>query len=185
MTSYIKTIKDEFYKTVQYKESRYKFILASISLFLVSCFGWYGNQDDVFPQSNNFVPVIMDRTDFETSVALLPPKNIVNSGKIYIQQDYLFINEVNEGFHVFNYSNPSNPIPIAYIKTVGATDIALRNNTLYINQAVDLLTLKYNDENNTIEVTNRNRNVFPQKISPEGFSSSVANNEIIVNWVEN
>lgn len=159
--------------------------LAFLSLFLVSCFGWYGNQDDVFPQSNNFVPVIMDRTDFENSVALLPPKNIINSGKIYIQQDYLFINEVNEGFHIFNYSNPSNPIPIAYIKTVGATDIAIRNNTLYINQAVDLLTLKYNDENNTIEVTNRNRNVFPQKISPEGFSSSVANNEIIVNWVQN
>lgn len=160
-------------------------LLIFASSLFSGCFGWRGNEDDGFPQPNNFVPVIMNRNAFENSVQLLPPRNVTNSGKIYIHQDYLFINEVNEGFHIYNYSNPSNPVAIAYLKTVGATDLAIRNNTLYINQAVDLLTLKYDSTDNVIEVTHRNENVFPQKISPQGFSSSVGNNEIIVNWVQN
>ena len=161
------------------------FFLLFVSLLFTGCFGWYNNDDDFLPDPNNFTPVIMERAVFENSVALLPPKNIINAGKIYIRNNYLFINEVNEGFHIYNYSTPSNPLPIAYLKTPGATDLAIRNNTLYINQAVDLLTLNYNSESNTIETSYRNRNVFPQKISPDGFSSSVANNEIIVNWVQN
>ena len=37
------------------------------------------------------------------------------TGKIYIYNDYLFINEPNEGIHIYNNVNPSAPVNIAFV----------------------------------------------------------------------
>ncbi len=116
---------------------------------------------------------------------LLPNQNLVKSGKIYIKDDLMLLNDLNKGFHVYNYSNPENPVKIAFIEIPGATDVAIRNSTIYINQAVDLVTLNYNSNTNTLNVLSRNRNIFPQKRSPDGFVGNYAENQIIVNWILN
>jgi hypothetical protein len=157
-----------------------------LTILLAGCFGWGGNNVDDFPsQQSNYIPVIMQRVNFENAVGTIPTQNIVNSGKIYIFENLLFITEVNDGFHVFNYIDPTNPIPLNYIKAPGATDLAIRNSLLYINQATDLLTLKYNYQTNSFDFITRNLNVFPQKISPDGFYTSLNTNEIVVNWIPN
>ncbi|MDR6967173.1 hypothetical protein J2X31_001180 [Flavobacterium arsenatis] len=160
------------------------FTLFSLLIFTVvlnSC--WTPRQDDDFvPIPNNYTPVIISRTELENSVEALPPQNVIQSGKIYIKDNFMFINEVNKGFHVYNYSNPQDPVKIGFIKIPGATDLAIRNNIIYINQAVDLVTLTYNQTNNSISVSNRNRNVFPTKVSPQGFEANVNENMIVIGW---
>lgn len=157
------------------------FSVLTFTVVLNSC--WTPRQDDdVEPTQNNYTPVIISRTELENSVQALPPQNIIQSGKIYIKDNYMFINEVNKGFHVYNYDNPQNPIKIGFIQIPGATDLAIRNNIIYINQAVDLVTLSYNDNNNTISVTDRNRNVFPTKVSPQGFTAGASENMIVIDW---
>ncbi|MFY0483560.1 hypothetical protein ACI6PS_13260 [Flavobacterium sp. PLA-1-15] len=161
--------------------------LVSLTFFLNGCFGPQSNDDDFVnnePIVNQlFEPIIVTRAEFESSVATLPPQNIVKSGKIYIHENLMFINDVNKGFHVYNYSNPQDPIKIAFIKIPGATDLAIRNNSIYINQAVDLVTFAYNSESNTISITNRNRNVFPQKNPPTGVPAYPEEDEIIIDWI--
>ncbi len=134
---------------------------------------------------NPYTPVTLDRTTFENSVESQPARTIVHSGKIYINGDLTFINEKNTGFHIYRYSDPENPVNIGFIQILGATDLAVRNGNIYINQAVDLVTLTYNETNNSITVKHRNRNVFPQKPAPNGFAGYVAENQIIVNWLPN
>jgi len=146
-----------------------------------SCF--YNNGPDRFP--DNYKPVIMERAAFENSIALLPPRNVIKAGKIYIKDNYAFVNDENEGFHIYNYSNPATPIAINFLKIPGATDVSIRNNILYINQAVDLVTLNYNPNSNNYSFKHRNKNVFPQKLSPEGSIAQTNENQIVVKWISN
>ena len=94
----------------------------------------------------------------------------------------MFVNDVNKGFHIYDYSNPKNPIRTNFINVPGATDLAIKGNTIYINQAVDLVTATFNPATKIFTVTNRNRNVFPQKQAPNGFQGYTKENEIIIDW---
>ncbi len=153
-----------------------------MSQLFISCI--FNIQPNDF-QSTNYEPVYITRAQLENSVVLENPKTTIKSGKIYIKDDIMFVNDVNKGFQIYNYSNATNPVAIGYINFPGATDLAIRNNILYVNQAVDLVSVNYNFANNTIAVTNRIKNAFPQKLSPQGFSGNPTNDQIIINWIPN
>jgi len=153
-----------------------------LPLLLTGCWGYNNSDDDlVFVEPVNYTPVTMTRQAMEASVELMAPTSVVKSGKIYIKDNLLFVNDVNRGFHIYKYNDPSNPVEIAFLQAAGATDLAMRGTTLYINQATDLLTLVY--DNNTIYFIKRNMNVFPQKTAPDGSLGYAADNEIITDWV--
>ena len=120
----------------------------------------------------------------ENSIKLEPPRDIVNSGKIYVKDNPLFINEKNEGFHIYDNLDPKNPTPLHFLAIPGSSDLAIRDTFFYINQAVDLVTLSLDMNTKKISITGRTQNVFPGIISPDGvdFGSSI-NNEIVTNWV--
>ncbi len=153
-------------------------------LFLSSCWLTDVNEPNPNPQQN-FTAQIMERAEFEAAVQIGPPREIVKAGKIYVKQEFLFVNDVNKGFHVFEYSNPQTPVPIAFIAIPGATDLAIRADVLYINQAVDLVAIRYNSLSNTITITKRNKNVFPQKVAPDFSYASISENQIITDWIPN
>lgn len=158
-------------------------LLLLVPALFSSCIFSNGSGDDELPLPENYyAPVVMPRAEFENAVTLLENQEISKSGKIYIKGNFLFINEFRKGFHVFNYSDATNPQPIAFIKIPGATDLAVRNDKIYINQAVDLVTLRYNSETNTLSVLNRSRNVFPPMISPDGWLGNSSPDEIIVDY---
>lgn len=160
-------------------------LLLLFPVMFVSCIFPNGNDDDVIPMpQSSYEPVVMSRTEFESAVALLPNQEISKSGKIYIKGNFLFINEFRKGFHVFNYSDATNPQLIAFIKIPGATDLAVRNDKIYINQAVDLVTLQYDNVSNTISVLSRNRNIFPPMPSPDGWPGSSSPDEIIIDYTQ-
>jgi hypothetical protein len=159
-------------------------LLIILYFFLQSCI-WGGSDDPPQVFVNPYTPVILDRTAFENSVESQPARTVTYSGKIYIKDNLMFINEKNIGFHVYQYSDPENPVNIGFIQIKGATDLAIRNGNIYINQAVDLVTLTYNEADNSIIVKHRNKNVFPQKVSPNGFIANTSENQIIVNWTLN
>ena len=124
----------------------------------------------------------MKRSDFENSIKFEAPKSILKSGKIYIKDEIMYLNDVNKGFQIYNYSNPNNPVKIGYINIPGATDVAIRNNILYVNQATDLVTLNYNTSANSVTVTNRIKNAFPPKVSPDGFMAKEKQNQVVIDW---
>lgn len=168
------------FKPKKMKKS-FPFLVLIICQFFSSCIFPNGENDI----NNDFKPLYLTRTQLENSVLIKNPKSSIKAGKIYIKDDLMFVNDVNRGFQVYDYSNPENPIAISYINFPGATDMAIRNNIIYVNQAVDLVSVSYNVSNNSILVTNRIRNSFPQKISPQGFEGNGTENKIIIDWIEN
>jgi len=162
-----------------------KIFILFICITLQSCF-YNQSDDDVVPPpfTGNYEPVIMNRADFEASVAYQSaPQTIENSGKIYVKGDYIYVNEVNKGFHIIDNSNPSNPSNIGFIKVLGSSDLSIKSDVFYANTATDLIAFRLNEINDSITVTKRIAEVFPQIWSPEGFTyHDLQDNEIIVDW---
>lgn len=131
---------------------------------------------------SRYEPAVLSRADLEESVKLLPPKPIVNSGKIYVLNSLLFVNEKDEGFHVFQNEDPSNPTPLNFIEIPGSTDVSIRNGIYYVNQAVDLIAISFEARQSELNVSKRIREVFPVKISPDGYYPNVAQDSVVVGW---
>lgn len=154
--------------------------LLLFSFLLVSC--WPTTERGENRNWQQYNPVIIDRSQLENSIAFQNAQPILKSGKIYIKDNLMFVNDVNKGFHIYDYSNPKNPIRTNFINVPGATDLAIKGNTIYINQAVDLVTATYNPQSKKFTVTNRNRNVFPQKQAPNGQFGYTKDNQVIIDW---
>lgn len=164
------------------KKPTNKIILSILILSLYSCFPWGTNDDDVAP-TQTYEAITMQRAEFENSTDLFPPKPIENSGKIYVKGDYLFINEPNKGFHIYDNSYPSSPVNLAFLKVLGSSDMSIKGDILYINNATDLIAIKPNFSENSIEITKRIVNTFPELVAPDNFSIyNTQENEIIIDW---
>jgi len=157
-----------------------KKILILVLLFsLQSCFfSWMEPVDNY----SEYEPVLMERANFETSISLQNSRTIDNAGKIYVYNNYLFINEKNLGFHVFNNQNPESPVALKFITSPGATDMAIKNNVVYINQATDLVAVELSTTIQSLNVSKRIENIFPEMISPDGFYFGTPEGKVIVNW---
>ncbi len=156
----------------------------SLLLFLQSC--WYTNDDDDYPgMRSGYEPITQSRNDFEKSISILGERPVINSGKIYVKDDLIYLNELGEGFHIIDNSDPTQPNPVAFLKIPLATDLAIRNNILYVHHAVDLVAFSYSLNSNTLNIVHRERNVFPELRSPEGLEPSFYNvpeNEIVIGY---
>jgi hypothetical protein len=161
-------------------------ILILLSFLLQSCFVPADDDGDFEPQFfGNYEPVVMKRAEFENSTKYQNiPRPIVDSGKIYVKGNYIYINEVNRGFHVFDNSDPSNPHAIGFIKILGSSDLSIKEDVFYVNNATDLIAFTLNENEPSLTITKRIQNVFPQIWSPEGLSFyDLQADEVVVDWL--
>jgi len=142
-------------------------------------------------REGSYRPRLLERVDLERSIYMLSPQTIISSGKIYTYGNYLFIVEKYKGIHVFDNSNKSAPINLKFINIPGAIDIAIKGSYMYVDNAVDLITLDLSDVNN-VQVVSRLRDVFPELLPPDlSYIPAKYNkynrpeNTIIVEWVQN
>ena len=97
--------------------------------------------------------------ELRTSVKTLPAQDLENPGKIYVKDNYLFINEVKKGIHIIDNSNPALPKPISFIQILGNVDIAVKGNILYADSYTDFVVLDISNPNAVKEIS-RTKEVF-------------------------
>ncbi|MGH1336468.1 MAG: LVIVD repeat-containing protein [Aureispira sp.] len=107
-----------------------------------------------------YEPVYKTLAEIRVAPTVEGPRDLKDPGKIYLYGTTLLINERSEGVHVVDNSNPSAPIRTAFIKIPGNVDIAMRGNTLYADNYIDLLAIDISDIQN-IRVTKRVEDAFP------------------------
>ncbi len=105
-------------------------------------------------------PEYMSYTEFRSAVKQSPVRTLKNTGKMYFYNNYIFINELLEGVHVIDNSDPRNPQVLTFIEIPGNVDIVIKNDRLYADSYIDLVVLNISDLNNITAVT-RIENVFP------------------------
>lgn len=88
-----------------------------------------------------YIPIQLTLSDLRQPISSGSPQTLVNPGKLYIKDQYVFIVEVKKGIHVFDNSNPSNPRAISFLPIPGNVDIAVRDNILYADSYMDLVAL--------------------------------------------
>ncbi|MGO2358455.1 hypothetical protein [Mesonia sp.] len=152
-----------------------KYLLFSLVIIsLQSCFNW-GGDDDIYVYESQYEPITQARAAFEEEIDLQSTRPISNAGKVYVKEQYILINESEEGFHLYNNINPETPEAIAYLKVPGATDLAIRGNIIFVHHLVDLVAIDFNFYTQTIQGMTRSSNVFPRLNSPDGFRADFFN----------
>lgn len=129
------------------------------------------------------VPVYKSLEEIRTPITVSEAKMMDNIGKIYYYNDYLLINEIREGIHVINNSDPRNPQKVAFINIQGNIDLAVKQNILYADSYIDLLAIDIsNIENPTL--VSRLENVFPSVHEQDGKFLVAQKGEMVTEKVD-
>jgi hypothetical protein len=126
------------------------------------------------------------RTEASAVITLSDPLPVNEPGKIYEYGAYLFVNEINKGIHVFDNTDPQQPVALAFLNILGNTEMAIKNNILYANYlgnivAVDLKDLTHVETLASLPLQTFNGGVLP----PKGYYFECIAREkgVVVNWV--
>ena len=161
-----------------------------LSILVLSLFFFSGCQKDgcqKIIEQEGYKPVYMSFEEFRSSVKTVAPQPIHNPGKIYKKDAYLLINEKNQGIHIVDNSQPSNPQKLSFIKIPGNIDISVKGDVLYADSFIDLLTLDISDPTN-VKVLDRKKDVFgynPHQFTPyEGpYSTKIDRDKgVVIDW---
>jgi hypothetical protein len=102
------------------------------------------------------VPVAHPFSEFRNSVRSLPARDIQNPGKVVVSGKYLFVNEIKQGIHLIDNSDPTNPIPVSFIQIPGNGDFTVSENIIYADSYCDLISLDITDPGNVKEIGRSN-----------------------------
>lgn len=116
-----------------------------------------------------YTPVLMVKSSLAKSISIKAPKAIESAAKIYYKDNYIYISERLKGVHIIDNANRSNPVKKFFIDIPGCVDMAIRNNVLYVDNAIDLVAIDLTEaEGGSLQVLKRIENVFPEVLPPDG-----------------
>ena len=137
-------------------KSKLFLILIAACFTFISC----DNKDGEYITVKVATPEYMTLEALRSSVEITSPIPIVESGKIYVYNDMVLVNDVDKGIHIIDNSNPENPQKVACIKIKANKDMEIKGDYLYADSLMDLVVFDISDLNNIKEVT-RLKDVFP------------------------
>ncbi len=118
-------------------------------------------------------------------ISTLYERKLEKPGRIYLYQNKLLVNEKGEGIHVYNVNNWNSPIYEKFIVIRGNTDMAIRNDYLYVNNINDLVILDLSDNVKEVgrikAMFSLNSLDYPQNYS--GYFECVDKNKgMVIGW---
>jgi len=163
-------------------KSQYRLIKSLVIIALISVV-FFGCDDncEVTRTYTYYEPVYTTFDELRSSVQTVPAEPISTQGKIFMKGNYIFINEPNEGVHVIDNTDPTNPQNISFIEVPGSFDIVVKENLLYSDSYIDLVIIDISDVSNAIEV-GRVKDLFSHYNSYGFYADPSAG--IVTDWVE-
>jgi hypothetical protein len=149
-------------------------VLCFVAFFLQGCL-----KDKVSHTYTIVRPIYETKEVVKANIKSNPAKTIGTPGKIYLYDNYVFLNELDKGVHVIDNSNPTHPVMKAFIDIPGNQDIAVKGNTLYADMYGSLVTIDISDPLNA-RLLKELPNVFPERNYFGGMTTT--SNMVIVGW---
>jgi hypothetical protein len=131
-------------------------LLALFGLLFSACLEDKCESTSTYTQWN---PVYKTDAELKTPPQYQAARPLKNTGKIYFYDKYILVNELKQGIHVIDNTNPAAPQNVGFISIGGNVDIAVQGNFLYADNYMDLITLDISTITNP-KVTCRTDAVF-------------------------
>jgi len=147
--------------------------LVTISTSLTSCL------KDVCDETRTFIqfdPIYLNYDQIRVDITAETGRELKNPGNIYVYKNFLLINELKEGVHVFDNTDPNNPTNLAFIAIPGNVDMAIQDDILFADNYMDVLSINISDPLNPILV-DREQDVYDNYYFQEGRGVQVGYNE--------
>jgi len=159
---------------------------ALLILILLLTLSWSIDPDD--SSSTSYTPVLLHKEDLSKSISYQDAQPFEKPGKIYTYQQTLFIVDLFRGVHMINNADPVNPIREAFLFIPGVMDISVKDDILFADNAIDLISLDLNALPEIV-IPDRVEGVFPEPTPPDldriPYAYSSGNrpeNTVIVGW---
>ena len=127
-----------------------------------------------------YTPVYKTRAEVLADVNGNGPTPIQKAGKIYVKDNYIYLNEIDKGIHVIDNTDPSHPTQVAFLDIPGNQDIAVKGNILYADMYADLLALDISDLSH-VTVTDTLHNLFTGRMYVN--NTFAASDLVIIDWI--
>jgi hypothetical protein len=128
-----------------------------------------------------YIPVYKTLTELRASVKSGPGTALDKPGKIYIDGNWIYVNEKEKGIHVIDNSTPQQPRNVAFINIPGNIDISIKNSILYADLYCDLAAIDISNPQSVVAKKYLTK-TFPSRVN---YTSS--NNPdsimVIVDWI--
>ena len=162
----------------------FSLIPLGVCLLLDGCWSHRERFPGPSAKGDTYRPVYAAYADMRSvqTLAPQPPKNV---GKIYVKDDYLFINEVGRGIHIVDNRDPAKPIPLAFVAIPGNHELAVKDSILYADNTLDLVALNIANPRN-VRVVRRIENAFPYPAYPLAtnarFECADPDRGVVIRW---
>lgn len=124
-------------------------------------------------------PEFVQPADIRPDIGSESARDLQNPGNLYYYKQYLLVNERREGIHVIDNSDPENPQNLGFISIPGNLDMAVRNNILYADSYLDLLTIDISNPLSPV-IKDRDENRFENQypfVEGQGYIVSYTETE--------
>lgn len=125
-------------------------LLSTLLCALVALPGCLRDKCERVHEYVRYDPVYLTSEGMRVDVKAGAARELNNPGNIYFYNGFILINEILQGVHVIDNSNPSNPVNVAFIEIPGCRDMAIRNNVLYADMFIDLVAVDITDVRNPV-----------------------------------
>lgn len=85
--------------------------------------------------------VYLTTDQFRREVTPIPDRILENPGKMYLYGQYLFINEMGRGVHVYDMSTSGDPDHVSFYPIEGNFDIVIKDGILIADNVIDLISI--------------------------------------------
>lgn len=126
-----------------------------------------------------YEPVYSTTDQIKAATGLRAAQPLYAPGKIYLKDQYLFVNETGKGIHIYDNSAPISPQALSFLNIPGNYDLAISGNILYADSFVDLVLFDISDITN-IKIASRLDGFF-KNYAAMGFYMS-AEKGIVTSW---
>ena len=90
------------------------------------------NSGNLPSEAEGYSPIYAADASVFKQIQAEPARTTINGGKIYTVGNLLFQVEQDSGIHIINYSNPSSPQKLGFIKSFLCKELAVKNGFIYL-----------------------------------------------------
>lgn len=132
--------------------------------FLVAAFifSFSGCTDQILQSTVTYTemePVYMSPQEIREAASVVAPEGLGQTGRIYLYENYIFVNEMGRGIHVINNSEPAEPVVESFINLPGNYKMSIKDDIMYADSYMDMVAIDISNFK-SIEIAGRIQNIF-------------------------